>query len=274
MARQIMRFKAIEGGELSNPMRQRVEGSVRRIADLEKNLQAARNENERLKQSPVQRRAPVQKKTLDDDFAQLAKRAAELRKPVQAEAAYARVEDPELATVIRKMARNRSDAGETDANKILDAIHQAIGGSVPKQDISDTITSNAPYRKGTKSELQQRYTDMKRALSDPGVKKDAARQKQLLNKLADIKSSIQRKDFDPPQKKPSPEKSEAVKKLEVDVAREKKRLNALADQRARLTDTPVGKTTRLLQDYRIFDILASVAVFKKLIAAAVTRNAT
>lgn len=105
----------------------------------------------------------------------MAKRAIALRKPVrETGTTYARVADPELSTVIRKMARNRSDAGETDPAKILDAIHKAMDGVVPKQDIADTITSNTPYRKGTKSELQQRYDDIRHALNDPAVKKDAA----------------------------------------------------------------------------------------------------
>jgi len=280
MARQVLRFKAITGvDDLPQALRDQIAQHVKTIQAREAELSAALAENAKLREqqtAPVARRriAPAERRTLDDEFSALAQRAAQLRKTAAGGTRYARVEDPELASVIRRMARNRSDAGETDPQKVLAAIHEAIGGGVPKQDIADTITSNAPYRKQTQNELQQRYNDLKRALRDPAVQRDATRAKQLQSQLSDIKSRIQRKDFSPPDKREKPVYGEAVQHLQLQIAKAKNELNALATRQERLNDTPLGKTLRTIVDAKIFNILASVSVYKKLAGAVVTRNAS
>lgn len=280
MARQVLRFKAITGvDDLPQALRDQIAQHVKTIQAREAELSAALADNAKLREQqtpPVARRriAPADRRTLDDEFSALAQRAAQLRKTAAGGTRYARVEDPELASVIRRMARNRSDAGETDPDKVLAAIHEAIGGGVPKQDIADTITSNAPYRKQTQNELQQRYNDLKRALRDPAVQRDATRAKQLQSQLSDIKSRIQRKDFSPPDKREKPVYGEAVQHLQLQIAKAKNELNALATRQERLNDTPLGKTLRTIVDAKIFNILASVSVYKKLAGAVVTRNAS
>lgn len=62
MGRQLGKFRAIEGGELPATLRKHVEASVKRIGDLQKSLDAARAENEQLRQPKAQRRTPLQKK--------------------------------------------------------------------------------------------------------------------------------------------------------------------------------------------------------------------
>jgi hypothetical protein len=243
----VLKFKAITGKKELPPdlMRQLKEGTDR-VKALEGQLAAKTAENEALRsRGPAgasrKRVSPEQKRTLDSDFDALTKRAAELMRPVKSEAMFARVEDPELASVIRKMAKNRSDAGE-DA---VSSIAKATG--LPREDVADTIAAE---------------------------RRDEQRGRAIDKQRAEVRRRINERDFGQPPKRERPVYGPEIAKLQELLAREKNKLQQLAAKHERLNDTRLGKTLRAIHDMRLFSILSSIAVYGKLAAAVVTRNSS
>lgn len=75
---------------------------------------------------------------------------------------------PEVKKIIRAMAKNRVEAGHTDAYDIVDAIHHEIKDHTPlwKSEIADIVSGYGEVRKPTAEELQIRLTALRREMRD------------------------------------------------------------------------------------------------------------
>lgn len=271
MVGQTAAFKAIEGGEIPDAVRKQLEKYVNQHQAANDAFMKAAAADEVKTATPA--RTPRQRKSLDDDFSRMAGDLRRLsEKPeMKTAAAYARVEDPAMADLIRKMARNRSDAGETDPAKILDTIHSAIGGSIPRVDIADTVTARGTGRRHTLSEFQARYNALLRELK--GNPKDRARQTALRNELAKIKSAIQRKDYEPEKAvRTKPQYSEPTRALEREVEEARRRIDGLRAQRERANMGIIGKSVDLITNIQMMDILLGLPVFKKLAGSVIATH--
>jgi len=270
MVGQMAALKAIEkGGDIPDAVRKQMERYVteHQAANDAFMKSAAADE---AKAKPT-RTPPLARKSLDDDFNRMAQELKRISAKPEAKTAYARVEDPAMADLIRKMARNRSDAGETDPQAVLSAIHDAIGGAVPRQDISNTITSRGTGRRHTLSELQARYNALQRELR--GNPKDRARQTALQKELAKIKSQIQRKEYDPEKvTRVKPQYSEPTLALEREVKEARRRIEGLRAQRERANMSVLGKSVDLITNMQMMDILLGWPVFKKLVGSVIATH--
>lgn len=226
LARVITRARVLNGGDIPADIRTKLENLTKQLADRDEQINKLQEAQKATTPAPRKARTPAEKKTLDDEFNSLADQLRKLAKP-QTATAFARVEDARMAAIIRKMARNRSDAGETDPVKIVDAIHEQVGDAigVPKQDIADTISNYGAGRQPTKDELQIRYNAIKRELADlsrtqdtltgkidTGAAKDQARQTALRTEIEDLDRRINYRDAMKPEKAP-PAYSETTQTL-------------------------------------------------------------
>lgn len=273
-------FRAITGQDdlddnLRDELKQRVGDIQRAHADL---AETKANQQEAVEATKKAARGPRQsKKSPDEQFNTLAEQARALsggKKGEPGGTQYARVEDPDLASIIRRMGRNRAAAGLSPEDNV-NALHDALGGSIPHQDIRDTLTTNRPYRHREATEAQRRWTDTKRALRDPDAQRNATRMRQLNARLAELNRRMNEGDFAPPLPRTVREYSQDVQMKKLEVARTEKALESMKQKYERINDTPTGKVLRFINDARIAGILLSWPVYKKLlIGGAMMRNAT
>ena len=238
LARVLTRARVLNGGDIPEDVRARLETLTKQLAERDARI----NEMEAQKEAPTTRKArtPAEKKTLDTEFQSLADQLRKLSTP-KTETMFARIEDAKTAAILRKMARNRSDAGETDPVKIVDAIHAEVGKDtgIPKEDIADTISNYGAKREPTKNELQIRYNAIKRELADlsrtqdtltgkidTAAAKDRARQTALKTEIADLDRRINYRDAMAPEKG-KPEYSQTTENLKAQRDAKKKELDNL-----------------------------------------------
>lgn len=261
-------YKAITGKDtIPEGEHADIKNVVKAIRDAQKGLDAAKDA---AAGKPRTKKAPP-------TFDELAKQARALtdkagKEPSMPSMRFSRTEDPELASLIRRMARNRSDAGITDPKAVVEAIHQALGGAMEHQDIKDTITSNKPFRTRTPTDEQKRYNELRTKLRDPDVQRNQRRMDQINARLAELQRRMADNDY-VHTPKTRREYSEAVQAKQLELNRAIKLYQAKLDKWQRLNDTPLGRTFRFLMDSKLFSILASGLVYKKLGAAVATRNA-
>lgn len=189
----------------------------------------------------------------------------------------------EVRRIIRAMARAKVEEGYTDANAIVDEIHDAISDHTPlwKNEIADIITGiDQPKRKATRSELEERLTQLKRDLRDqyhpkPAPKsrdevRNATRQTQLKKQIQDIQRQIAAKDFSKPEKAP-PAYDNATRQLQLDLAAAKREADKLMAKIERANRTPLRKTVDTMAELYRASILSGYTVFEHLAGASVGR---
>jgi hypothetical protein len=117
----------------------------------------------------------------------------------------------DVKRIIRAMASAKLDEGITDAHDIVDAIHEAINEHTPlwKNEIADIISGYGQKRErvASKSELQERITQLKRDLRDayhpkaapktPEERKNATRQTQIKKEIERLKGQLASGKFGP-----------------------------------------------------------------------------
>jgi hypothetical protein len=355
LARQMARFKAIEGGEVPAEVRARVEGYVKQIADLTRERDAALAAQTTSGTSARKRGTQRTAKVIDDELSELLSELDKISSKPEAKPEVQFSREDDVTALVRKVAKNRVEAGIDDAVKLVDTVHSLVGAKtgMDKEKIADTISGYGAVRKRTKNELMQRYnalraemrdlskthdimsgevdqdatakrarasslrnqiTDIERQLahgatekgkreplSTPEIEalkkrrevlskellqntnppqaiyprdlmgqKNATRQKAIIKELADIKSRIQRGDFDKA-KRSAPVYNERTNELQAQLNSARNKLDILARQRERMQSGRVARTADLIHNIHMGAILSSIHVYPKLGAAVLAR---
>ena len=198
---------------------------------------------------------------------------------------------PEAKKILRDMAAELVRAGHTDANDILDRIHDAIKDHTPlyKSEIAEIVSGHGEVRKQTKSEMQTRLAEIKKQLRDTvssvgrvdkekhgtrSVKelREASRRNDLRKQMADLQRKIDTGDFSKPVRTPIEYTSETNKlAAERDILRKKAaKLEALAEYKG---SSKPDKLASTFLSFRRAIMLSSVKTLAKLSAAASYRVA-
>lgn len=200
----------------------------------------------------------------------------------------------DVKRIIRAMARNRVEAGITDAADLVDAIHEAIYDHTPlwKSEIADIISGYGQERKATKDELTTRLNAIKaelraqaKAVDNPPKPKaekvkrtpeqvrNEVRQKQLRQQMADIQRQIDTGDFSKPDRQPV-QYNEETNRLEAQRDTLRKQADKLERRLAwKNQSTPAKVADTFLALYRAV-ILSSLHTLLKLSTAAAARTVT
>lgn len=188
--------------------------------------------------------------------------------------------------IIRAMAKNRVEAGITDASDLVDSIHEEIHAHTPlwKSEIADIISGYGDVRKQTASEMRTRLNAIKaelrqqaKAVDKPQAKrtpeevKNATRRTDLTKQMTDLQRKLDTGDFSKPVKT-KPQYDEGT--LELQSQRDaltKKVDKAIRTLERNNQSLPARSADRLLA-FRRAIILSSFHTLGKLTSAASLRT--
>jgi hypothetical protein len=185
--------------------------------------------------------------------------------------------------LIRAMARAQLEMGATDAHAVIDAIHEGIRDFAPmdKGEIAAIVGGfeDIPKAKATRSELQERLTQLRRELRaefGPGrpeavaAAKNARRQNEIRKQIAKLDEQIKTGDFRK-ETRPKPEYDEETLRLQADLERSR----AKADWEERQIEfrhaSPVKRAATFAASLYRASILAGISVFEHLAGASAWR---
>jgi hypothetical protein len=184
---------------------------------------------------------------------------------------------PEVKRIIRAMAKAQLERGITSADDIVDTIHAAIHEHTPlwKNEIADIIAGVGEKRPtATKTELQQKLSDLRRQLKEkyhPEDKaKNARRQSEIKKQIARIDEQIRTGNFSKaPRAKPSYD--EATNKLQADLERARARADRAVRQIEYQSQSKLYKAMTFVGSLERAAILSSLSVFEHLAGASAWR---
>lgn len=188
---------------------------------------------------------------------------------------------PEVKRIIRAMAKAKLEEGFTDAHDIVDSIHAAIGEHTPlwKNEIADIVSGFGEKRQATKTELQERLTQLRRDLKQayhPKEKNapkapDERRQKEIKKQIARIDAQLKSGDFSKAPPKPKPEYNEETKRLQSELDHARADADRAERKIAYQSESRLYRAVTLLTTVMRASILAGVSVFEHLAGASFWR---
>jgi hypothetical protein len=147
---------------------------------------------------------------------------------------------PEIKRIIRAMAKAKLEEGFTHADDIVDEIHAAINDHTPlwKGEIADIISGYGQERRqATKTELQERVTQLKRDLRaiyhpeppkpTPEQQKNITRQRAIQKQIQSIKDQIAAGQFEKPEPRSKPVYNDETMKAQGDLAQARRQVDKL-----------------------------------------------
>lgn len=190
----------------------------------------------------------------------------------------------EVKAIIRQMAKAKLEEGITDHNDIVDAIHAAINDHTPlwKNEIADIISGygQKPSRQATKTELQERVTQLKRDLREayhpkPGKRSpeevtNQRRQTQIKKQISDIQDQIRAGKFDKQPRKPI-EYDQTTRKMQADLDAARRQADKLLRKiQYQNKSTPAKVADTFLAFHRAM-ILSGLGTLEHLTGASLSR---
>jgi hypothetical protein len=178
----------------------------------------------------------------------------------------------EIKSIIRQMAKAKLEEGLTDHEDIVDAIHTAIHEHTPlgKSEIADAISGYGKKntRQASKSELQERISQLKRDLRDayhpkaapktPEERKNATRQAQIKKEIERLKEQLKYGDFSKPQRA-SPQYDKQTVQLEKQLANARREVRIAIAKMEYKAKGPVSKAAHYLLGFHRLAILSDIA---------------
>jgi hypothetical protein len=194
--------------------------------------------------------------------------------------------------IIRAMAKAQLEAGLTSTDDILDAIHAAIADFAPmdKAELADIVSGFGQVRKATKTELQERLSQLKRDLREtyhptidkqpkppkaPGAEDAAhnlARQKSIQKQIDKITEQLRTGDFtkDVPRRLKQPYDKE-TQRLQADLERARGEADRALRKIEYQAESVLFRGMTFAQSLMRASILSSPTVFAHLAGASAWR---
>lgn len=290
----VSRFKADAGRNPTPAERTQIEQLSKRNLELESKLAEA---NDKLAHSRLQseinrisrrERRTQSRQSLDEEFAQLKQQFAQARaetKGVQPSGLAGLDPEGKLTRLIGKMARNRIQAGVTDAAQLVDDIHAAIASQLPnvsKREVRDAISGYSLAPKSTRTELQRQIDSLKSELQQLSksedinagrrsprqegpqreYQRDLARQRAIQRQIDDLQQQMDSGQYRDKSRPEPPRYTRETYRLqkELDAVRaeyDRMKYRATATTREKAIDTAlgVGNTPKTLMSMADFSAL-------------------
>jgi len=182
----------------------------------------------------------------------------------------------DVAAIVKKMARNRVAAGETDPRALIDWLHGEVGGltGLSRQEVHGIVAGTRSGSAPTKSELQMRANtiraQLRRELKNPEAQRNATRQVALHKQIEDLQRRIVTGDFSKAKREPFTY-NENTFVLEAQRNRLQRQVDALATKREQAQKNPAARFADFLLRLHRFNILSSPHTIPKLLSAAAAK---
>lgn len=185
---------------------------------------------------------------------------------------------PEVAAILKDMAKSLVETGHSDPLDIIDRIHAEIQDHTPmwKSEIADAITDALPGRKRTASELTTRMNQLKKELrssfhpKDKNAVQNKTRQADLQKQIAKMQDQLKTGDYSKPERS-KPVYDQETKSLE----KERDQLKRKVDKEIRVLEyNSKSKTAKVVDTafaYMRASILSGIHTIGKLSSAALSR---
>lgn len=186
------------------------------------------------------------------------------------------------------MAKAKLEEGITDAHAIVDSIHAAIADHTPlwKGEIADIVSGFGEKRKATRTELQERLSQLRRDLKDAyhpkqpkkgktpdeeAAAKNERRQKEIRKQIAKIDAQIKSGDFSKAPARAKPEYNEETRKLQSELDHARADADRLERKIAYKAESPIFRAITFTTTLSRAMILFSLSVFEHLAGASLWR---
>lgn len=291
LTRTLRRAKVALGENVPKSVQSKLEHLTQQLKEKEDQIAALSQAK-----TPRKKGVPRDKKVVQNEFdqirAELARIAGKKPTPEPTKVMYSREDinrlSPEEKTLIRRLAKNRIEAGVDGGEALVNEVHSAIDGVIDlsPRDVRDLISDYGKERTQTKDEIQQKINGLKselRALSktediasgklDPNAQKNKTRQTQLKKQIEDLSQQLKTGNFEKPKKEP-PIYNEETYKLRIERDRTKAEIEKQIRKLELANRSNPMKTVDFVNRVRRAMILSGSATIGKLSAAALIRMAS